>query len=87
LGTEGGAPTATIDITDCGVFTPVQTPGAGYWYDRPDLDSFSGTTPVFMVRPRIAVVAPNAAVANKFRKAFGKHCSVVSVLPEQETER
>jgi cyclophilin family peptidyl-prolyl cis-trans isomerase len=86
LGTADGAPTAAMDITDCGVFTPVQTPGAGYWYDQPDPDSFTGTTPVFMVRPRVAVVAPNAAVADKFGKAVGTQCSVVSVLlppPEQ----
>jgi hypothetical protein len=85
FGTASGAPTATIDITDFGVFTPVQTPSAGYWYVQPDPDSFSGTTPVFMVRPRVAVVAPNAAVADKFGKALGTHCSVVNVLlpPEQ----
>jgi peptidylprolyl isomerase len=85
LGTVSGTPTANIEITDCGVFDPIIVPGAGYWYDQPDPDSFSGTTPVFMVRPRVAVVAPNAAVADKFRKAFGTHCSVVSVVPEQET--
>lgn len=82
LGTASGEPTATIEITDCGVFAPFVTPGAGFWYDQPDPDSFTGTTPVFMVRPRVAVVAPNAAVANKFSKAVGTHCSVVTVLQE-----
>jgi hypothetical protein len=86
LGTASGEPTATIEITDCGVFTPLVIPGAGYWYDQPDPDSFSGITPVFMVRPRVAVVAPNAAVANKFSKAVGTHCSVVTVLQETEID-
>jgi cyclophilin family peptidyl-prolyl cis-trans isomerase len=86
LGTASGEPTATIEITDCGVFTPLVIPGAGYWYDQPDPDSFAGITPVFMVRPRVAVVAPNAAVADKFSKAIGTHCSVVSVLQETESD-
>jgi hypothetical protein len=37
-----------------------------------------------MVRPRVVVVATNAAVADKFHKAVGTHCSVVTVLLQQE---
>jgi cyclophilin family peptidyl-prolyl cis-trans isomerase len=84
LGTVSGEPSGPIEITDCGVSTPLLTPGAGYWYDQPDPDSYTGTTPVFMVRPRVVVVATNAAVADKFHKAVGTHCSVVTVLLQQE---
>lgn len=76
---SGGEPTVSIKITDCGAFTPLLTPGAGYWYDRPDSESYSGMTPEFMVRPRIGILAPNILVAERFQNALGEHASTISV--------
>lgn len=86
-GTPGGDPTVPICITDCGIFGPLQTPGAGYWHDTPDPESFSGVSPVFMVLPRVAVLAPNRAVLGKFQKAMAEAavvtCISVEELPEE----
>lgn len=76
FGTVEGNPTAPIIITDCGVFTPLQTPGAGYWYDQPDEESWNGISSKFIVRPRVAIVAPEAA-RRKFKEAIGNACSIV----------
>jgi cyclophilin family peptidyl-prolyl cis-trans isomerase len=86
VGTTGGEPSVPIEITDCGIFTPLSTPGAGYWYDQPNGESYTGTSPVFMVRPRVAVVAPNVSVGDKFVKAVGDYCSVVTVLQANQDE-
>lgn len=71
-------PQVPIKITDCGVWTPLQTPAAGYWYDKPDPESYSGVSPVFMVRPRVAVLVPNTQAAGKFQTALEPFCSVVT---------
>jgi len=42
IGTSSGAPTIPVTITDCGAYTPLYTPGSGYWYDQPDSESFGG---------------------------------------------
>lgn len=76
FGTAEGNPTAPIRITDCGLFTPLQTPGAGYWYDKPDAESWNGISPTFMVRPRVAILAPDAAM-QKFKDSVGSTCSIV----------
>lgn len=76
FGTADGNPTAMIRITDCGIFTPLYTPGAGYWYDKPDSESFSGISPTFMVRPRVAILAPESAM-QKFKDSIGSLCSIV----------
>lgn len=68
-----------IRITECGVWTPLLTPAAGYWYDKPDPDAFSGISPLFLVRPRVALVVPNAGAAEKFIKSFGSHCVVADM--------
>jgi cyclophilin family peptidyl-prolyl cis-trans isomerase len=72
-------PQVSIKVTDCGPWTPLQTPGAGYWYDQPDEESYSGISPVFMVRPRVAVLAPSDEVADKFKVALEPICNVVTV--------
>lgn len=69
VGTAGGEPKASITITDCGLWTPLQSAGAGYWLDLPDAESYSGVSSLFIVRPRVAVVAPNSTVFERFRKA------------------
>ena len=66
----------TTTITDCGIHHPLYTPGAGYWYDQPDNDAFHGISPVFMVRPRVLVIAPTNAVADKFRKGLVSYTAV-----------
>ena len=76
FGTVEGTPTAPITITDCGIFTPLQTPGAGYWYDKPDAECWNGISPTFMVRPRVAIVSPEGA-RQKFEDAIGSVCSIV----------
>ena len=76
LGSPNGEPTASIAITDCGVWKPGETAGAGFWYDQPDPDSYSGTSPTFVVRPRVAVVVPSSTVLQKFCAAL-EACTVV----------
>ena len=49
---QQGEPSVTICITDCGIYTPLETPGAGYWFDKPNDEAYSGVSPVFMVRPQ-----------------------------------
>jgi cyclophilin family peptidyl-prolyl cis-trans isomerase len=66
LGAMSGEPSAPICITDCGIFTPLKSPGAGFWFDKPDADSWNGISPTFVVRPRLAILAPNAAILQKF---------------------
>lgn len=77
LGSSSGDPTSSITITDCGVWRPLETPGSGFWFDQPDPDSYSGISPTFMVRPRVAAVAPSDAVLQKFQAALNA-CSVVT---------
>lgn len=67
----GTPPRVPVSITDCGLYTPGVTPGAGYWYDQPDEEAYSGISPVFMVRPRVAVVAPSETVMARFESALG----------------
>jgi len=77
---SSGAPTAPVTVTDCGVWATTgpssPQPGAGYWYDQPDPESYTGVSPVFVVRPRVAVVAPTPAVLDKFVQVLRPHHSV-----------
>lgn len=82
--TTTGIPTEPIVVTDCGLWTPSVTPGAGYWYDKPDPESFAGISPVFHVRPRIGVVAPNKAVAGKFTERLRPQHCVEVIDPDSE---
>jgi cyclophilin family peptidyl-prolyl cis-trans isomerase len=85
FGSKDGTPTAPVTITDCGLFDPLTTPGAGYWYDQPDEEAYSGISPVFMVRPRVTLVAPSQGVVERFVKALGTHVDVVaSLIVERE---
>ena len=84
LGTSSGAPAVPIVITDCGIYQPLQTPGSGFWYDQPDPDSYSGVSPVFIVRPRVVLLAPSTAVLQKFASALGKNASIVDQLEMKE---
>lgn len=80
FGTSQGEPTVEISITDCGIFTPLRTPAAGYWYDRPDVEAYTGVSPIFMVRPRVAVVTPSNQVMERFRKAMDAHAVVTPII-------
>jgi len=75
-----GVPLVTVRISDCGAYYPLSSPGAGYWYDKPDDGSFTGYSPVFMVRPRVAIVTPTAAVYHKFAELMGTNVAPISVL-------
>lgn len=86
FGTSGGEPSVPIIITDCGVYTPLLTPGAGSWYDRPDSDSYTGITPEFMVRPRVGILTSTITVAEKFRSALGDHASTLLVAVDEVGE-
>lgn len=83
LVTSGAEPSVPITITDCGAYTPLVTPGAGFWYDRPDSESYSGITPEFMIRPRVLIIAPNKQAGDKFKKTLGEHASTTLVAVDE----
>jgi cyclophilin family peptidyl-prolyl cis-trans isomerase len=80
----GGDPAVPVGVTDCGAFVPLFTSGAGSWYDRPDAGSYSGTTPEFVVRPRVGILAPNGQVAERFREALGAHASTTILVAAED---
>jgi cyclophilin family peptidyl-prolyl cis-trans isomerase len=77
FGTKDGTPTAPIIITDCGIFHPLHTPGAGYWFDKPDPERWNGISETFVIRPRLAIMAPSEAVIQKFQTAIGSFAAIV----------
>lgn len=77
-GSGDDKPMAPIKITNCGRFNPLHTPGSGYWYDQPDPESFTGTTSIFIVRPRVAIVAKKG-VCDKFVHLLGDHVCAITV--------
>jgi peptidylprolyl isomerase len=87
LGSSTGEPTASITITDCGVWKFGEIPGAGFWYDQPDLDSYSGISATFVVRPRVAVVVPSLAVLQKFSDALDLFTVVTPVIVDSSAAR
>ena len=86
LGTTDGEPTKEITITDCGIFVPLETPACGYWFDQPDPDSYSGISPVFMIRPRVLILAPNDAVCKKFESAMKTFVSCTAIPADSSLE-
>ena len=78
--TNGGdaTPTVPITITDCGVYQPLVTPGAGFWYDQPAPESFAGVSSTFIVRPRVAVLAHTEKVLTTYRHTLGTRCAIVT---------
>eukprot|EP00574_Skeletonema_japonicum_P005448 CAMPEP_0201722960 /NCGR_PEP_ID=MMETSP0593-20130828/7151_1 /ASSEMBLY_ACC=CAM_ASM_000672 /TAXON_ID=267983 /ORGANISM="Skeletonema japonicum, Strain CCMP2506" /LENGTH=416 /DNA_ID=CAMNT_0048213983 /DNA_START=141 /DNA_END=1391 /DNA_ORIENTATION=+ len=82
-GSSSGEPTVPIQITDCGAYTPLFTPGGGSWYDRPDADSFSGKTPELIVQFRVGIIAPTMTVAKKFRSALGEHATTTLIAADE----
>ena len=82
----GDEPRVPIQITDCGAFYPLRTPGSGYWFDQPDVDSFTGYTPVFITRPRTAIISPTMAAFDKFAKVIGDDASCLSLSLDNETK-
>lgn len=65
-----GCPDIQVLVTDCGIWTPLHDAGAGYWYDRPDANSYAGVSSIFMVRPRVTIVVPSSPVAERFIQAM-----------------
>eukprot|EP00980_Cylindrotheca_fusiformis_P017605 scaffold5517_cov135-Cylindrotheca_fusiformis.AAC.35 len=86
-GSISGTPKVPIVISDCGVYQPFSTAGAGYWYDQPDCGTYSGFSPSFIVRPRVAVIAPSKDALERFRIALGNFCQIASELEEDELQR
>jgi peptidylprolyl isomerase len=74
-----GAAASTCRVTDCGLWQPLVTAGAGFWMDTPDSDSYTGISSVFVPRPRVAIVAPTTAVCDRFGKALRPHCFVANI--------
>jgi len=85
-GSSNGTPTVPVVITDCGIWDPLTTPGSGYWYDQPDADSYTGTSPIFVVRPRVVCVVATSAAASKFRDCFKSYASVVDVIVREDDD-
>lgn len=83
-GSSDGNPTLPVTVTDCGVWGPLVSAGCGYWYDQPDDESYSGTSPVFMVRPRVALITPNPSVQDKFTKCLQGQCSITSIILDKD---
>ena len=80
VGTTHGEPKVPVTITDCGIYDPLQTPAAGYWYDQPDAESYCGISPVFIVQPRVAVLAPSSSVLENFRKKMGRFVAFTGIV-------
>jgi peptidylprolyl isomerase len=85
FGSSEGEPSVPIEITDCGIYESLQTPACGYHYDTPDPDSFTGISPVFVVRPRAIVLAPSEAVSKTFAAAMGDFVSIVAFVSGDKT--
>lgn len=83
-GTANGLPDVPIHVTDCGIYRPLEDPGAGYWYDQPDSEKYTGVSPQFIVRPRVVCLAPNKGALEKFKSALGTSCQVVESLELKE---
>eukprot|EP00978_Attheya_sp_CCMP212_P030848 scaffold114797_cov51-Attheya_sp.AAC.5 len=66
VGSDSGEPLVPVNITECGLYSPLENPGAGYWYDQPDAESYSGISSTFVVRARVGILAPNQEVFEKF---------------------
>lgn len=75
----------SCQVTDCVLWHPMVTPGAGYWFDTPDPDSYTGVSPVFVVRSRIAVVATSELILDRFCKVLQPFCSVTKIILSGET--
>ena len=86
VGTANGDPSADVTITDSGIYAPLVTPGAGYWYDQPDRDCHAGFSPVFMVRPRVAILVPSDSVLEKFRSAIGTKLVPIAIVVDENKE-
>eukprot|EP00547_Thalassionema_nitzschioides_P017967 CAMPEP_0194252444 /NCGR_PEP_ID=MMETSP0158-20130606/27633_1 /TAXON_ID=33649 /ORGANISM="Thalassionema nitzschioides, Strain L26-B" /LENGTH=383 /DNA_ID=CAMNT_0038989861 /DNA_START=20 /DNA_END=1168 /DNA_ORIENTATION=- len=84
VGSKDGTPTVPVTITDCGLYHPFETPSSGYWYDQPDADCYSGMSPIFIVKPRVGIIAPSTAAMERFQKALGTTCIMVSSMTPEE---
>jgi hypothetical protein len=66
-GSDTGEPTISCTITGCGQYFPSATPGAGYVYDIPDNDAYSGFVTTFMAHLRVAIVVPSEQALARFQ--------------------
>jgi len=72
-------PKVPVTISYCGVYEPLQSPGAGYWFDQPD-DSFQGSSPSFMCLPRVGVIAPSENILARFKSVLSSFVSFIPLL-------
>lgn len=85
-GSSSGEPCVPLVITDCGIWKHLEVPGSGYWYDKPDPESYTGISPLFVVRPRLAVVAPTETALSKFSSTLQKSCDLSLINAERADE-
>ena len=76
---SGGEPQVPVSIMNTGVFVPLVSPGQGYFFDQPD-DSFAGSSPHFMSRPRVGIIAPSTAVLSRFCEILSTTATIVPIL-------
>ena len=69
-GSSTEVPRVPVTITACGLHDSSTMPSAGYWLNVPS-DAFLGYTPVFYAFPRVLVLAPSAAIGDRFKRAAG----------------
>ena len=73
-----------VIVTDCGTWDPCDgIPASGYWFDKPDPETYSGISPVFVGRPRVGLLVPNAAVRDRFLGALDDCEVIVSINDAQ----
>jgi cyclophilin family peptidyl-prolyl cis-trans isomerase len=82
---SSGKPSVAISVTDCGLWIPTETPGDGYWFDKTDPETYCGVTPIFCVRPRVALVVPSKSVMEKFQKELSSFCYLLNVEVDDGT--
>jgi len=80
------SPSVSVQITECGIYEPQITPGAGYWLDLPDSQSFTGSTPVFICRPRVVLLVPADEVATKCQQVLSTHATCVAIIIVSATD-
>ena len=83
IGTESGTPSVPVNIIGCGIYKQFETPGTGYWFDQPD-DSYQGYSPIFICRPRVAVLVPSESIGEKFEKVLGSKNTLMIICVDKD---
>ena len=76
-------PQVPVIISNAGVYEPLVSPGQGYFFDQPD-DSFVGSSPHFMSRPRVGIIAPSNSVLSKFFDVLSSTATITPIIHTEE---